>query len=331
MELLGNRVSAAVSEAKIVGSKLIFKGVFHITVLYRTGSSLCCSSSAELPFSQIMEVEGAAEDHTADVQIQLTGTDLQLDSDDDEGRQIAVTLYFHATALLRQQQELTLLGDLYSTAYDMSYEAVPVSLTGFMETMTRRQTVREVLEIGVEAESVLTVSVCCGGVQVNREGENVTLRTGATVRVLYQDEGGTPLVAERCLDVSCQVELPESCKVTARAVCTEEVQTGIGDRGDRGALPGGLLHRGRNPDQAGVHLQRPGRYRQSPGHDGKAVPGFAVPRQTGECLGPGQGVQHHHPGSALSQSAGKRRGNSQREAAADPSEAGISRIQPDKQ
>ena len=63
-----------------------------------------------------MEVEGAAEDHTADVQIQLTGTDLQLDSDDDEGRQIAVTLYFHATALLRQQQELTLLGDLYSTA-----------------------------------------------------------------------------------------------------------------------------------------------------------------------------------------------------------------------
>ena len=156
---------------------------------------------------------------------------MQLDSDDDEGRQIAVTLYFHATALLRQQQELTLLGDLYSTAYDMSYEAVPVSLTGFMETMTRRQTVREVLEIGVEAESVLTVSVCCGGVQVNREGENVTLRTGATVRVLYQDEGGTPLVAERCLDVSCQVELPESCKVTARAVCTEEVQTGIGDRG----------------------------------------------------------------------------------------------------
>lgn len=126
VELLGNRVSAAVSEAKIVGSKLIFKGVFHITVLYRTSSSLCCSSSAELPFSQIMEVEGAAEDHTADVQIQLTGTDLQLDSDDDEGRQIAVTLYFHATALLRQEQELTLLGDLYSTAYDMSYEAVPV-------------------------------------------------------------------------------------------------------------------------------------------------------------------------------------------------------------
>lgn len=231
VELLGNRVSAVVSEAKIVGSKLIFKGVFHITVLYRTSSSLCCSSSAELPFSQIMEVEGAAEDHTADVQIQLTGTDLQLDSDDDEGRQIAVTLYFHATSLLRQAQELTLLGDLYSTAYDMSYEAVPVSLTGFMETMTRRQMVREVLEIGVEAESVLAVSVCCGGVQVNREGENVTLRTGATVRVLYQDEGGTTLVAERCLDVSCQVELPESCKVTARAVCTEEVQTGIGDRG----------------------------------------------------------------------------------------------------
>ena len=57
------------------------------------------------------------------------------------------------------------------------------------------------------------------------------LRTGATVRALYLDEGGVPLVAERCIDVSCQLELPEDCRVTARAVCPEEVQGSLGDRG----------------------------------------------------------------------------------------------------
>jgi hypothetical protein len=184
-----------------------------------------------------MEVEGASEGTMASVQLQLTGTDFQIDGDDPEGRQIAVTLYFHATALLREERELTLLRDLYSTAYDMTYEAAPLTLTGFFETMTRRQTVREVLEIGVVAESILALTAACGAVSVSREGETTALRTDVTVRALYLDEGGVPLVAERCVEVSCQLELPEDCKVTAKALCPEEVQGSLGDRGIEARFP----------------------------------------------------------------------------------------------
>lgn len=230
-ELLNNQICGSVTEAKIVGSKLIFKGVFSITLLYRTENGACRSATGELPFSQIMEVEGAAEGAAASVQLQLTGTDLQIDGDDPEGRQIAVTLYLHATALLREEQELTLLNDLYSTAYETEYEAALLNLNSFCETMNRRQTVREVLEIGVVAESILSVTVTCGAVSVSREGTAAILRTGAVVRALYLDEGGVPLVAERSVDVSCQLDLPEDCRVTARAVCSEEVQSSLGDRG----------------------------------------------------------------------------------------------------
>lgn len=130
----------------------------------------------------------------ASVMLQLTGTDLQIDGGDPEGRQIAVTLYLHATALLRQEQEVTLLSDLYSTAYDVAHDAAPLALTGLWEPMTRRQNVREVLEIGVVADALLSLSVTCGTVNVSREGESVVLRTGAAVRALYLDEGGSPLV-----------------------------------------------------------------------------------------------------------------------------------------
>ena len=230
-ELLTSRVCSTVTEAKVVGSKLIFKGMFNISLLYRAAEGRCCTTSAELPFSQIMEVEGASEGAAASLQLRLTGTDFQIDGADDEGRQIAVTLYFHVTALLRTEQELTLLNDLYSTAYDMAYEAAPLNLTSFCETMTRRQTVREVLEIGVVAESILSLSVNCGAVSVSREGGGVILRTGASVQALYLDEGGVPLMAERCIDVACQIELPEDCRISVRAVCTEEVQGSLGDRG----------------------------------------------------------------------------------------------------
>ncbi len=223
-ELLTSQVTSSVTETKLVGSKLILKGVFTVSLLYRTADGRCCSSTGELPFSQILEVEGAAEGAVASVMLQLTGTDLQIDGGDPEGRQIAVTLYLHATALLRQEQEVTLLSDLYSTAYDVAYDAAPLALTGLWEPMTRRQNVREVLEIGVVADALLSLSVTCGTVNVSREGESVVLRTGAAVRALYLDEGGSPLVAERTVEVSCQLELPEECTVSARAICADEIQ-----------------------------------------------------------------------------------------------------------
>lgn len=228
-EIMHSEICTSVTEKKIVGSKLIFKGLFHLSLLYRTAEGACAAATGELPFSQIMESEGEGEE--PDLHLQLTGADLRISGEDPEGRRIAVTLYLHATALLRQQQEVTLLSDLYSTAYETHYEAAPVSMTAFHETFQRRQTVREVLEIGAAADTILCAAVSCGAVSVSREGESVTLRTPAAVRVLYLDEGGAPLVAERTLEVSCQTELPEDCRVTAWACCSEEVQGSLGDRG----------------------------------------------------------------------------------------------------
>lgn len=140
-EILTSRVNSTVTETKIVGSKLLFKGIFTVSLLYRTADGRCCAASGELPFSQILEVEGAPEGAEPSVRLQFTGADLQVDGADAEGREIAVTLYLHATALLRQTQELTLLSDLYSTAYDLTYDAAPLELTSFREQFTRRQTV----------------------------------------------------------------------------------------------------------------------------------------------------------------------------------------------
>lgn len=230
-ELLCSRVHSTVTETKLVGSKLIFKGVFTLTLLYRNQQGRCCSTTAELPFSQIMEVESGTESLTAQLKLQLTGMDLQIDGDDPEGRQIDVSLYFHVTALLRQEQDLMLLSDLYSTAYEVSYDASPAEFTCRSETLVRRQTVRELLEIGAAADSVLSAHAACGAVQVIRDGGLVTLRTGVHVAVLYLDEGGVPLVAQRQLTVNCQLELPEYERITGKAFCCEEIQTTLGDRG----------------------------------------------------------------------------------------------------
>ena len=79
VELLSRRVRSAVTEIKSVGNKLIFKGLFYITCLYRTADETCGCVSGELPFSQIMEVDGVSEGATASLNLQLTGVDIQID------------------------------------------------------------------------------------------------------------------------------------------------------------------------------------------------------------------------------------------------------------
>lgn len=230
-ELLNSRVCGTVTESKLIGNKLVFKGVFRLHLLYRGTDGQICATSTELPFSQIMEMEDTAENAHVTLQMQLTGTDLQIDGADTEGREIAVTLYFHTLALVREEQDITLLSDLYSTAYETSYETTPISLCSFYEQINRRQTVREVLEIGVVASAVLSAKVTCGAVSISREGDISLLRTSAEVQVLYLDEGGACLMTERTIEVNCQLEVPQNCTVSAVASCTEDVQATVGDRG----------------------------------------------------------------------------------------------------
>ena len=230
-ELLSADIQSTVSDTKIVGNKLAVKGSFRVTLLYRTQEGDCACSGGELPFSQILEADGMGEGAAAQVFLQLTGSDLQLSGEDPDGRTVAVTLYVHTTAYIHQHQEVSLLKDLYSTLYQTGYEAQSLQLTESRDTMLRRQTVRELMEIGVVPESVLMLTARCGPVSVGREGHTGVLRTNVNLKALYQDEGGAVLMAERTTEVSCHLDVPEECHVSAEAVCGEEVQGSIGERG----------------------------------------------------------------------------------------------------
>ena len=325
-ELLHCRTGGTVTETKVIGNKLIFKGVFLVAVLYRTTGGQLASASSELPFSQIMEIDSIGESAQVSMRLQITGADIQIDGADDEGRQLAVTIYYHTMALLREIREVTLLTDLYSTAYELRYEPCQLDLCSLYDAVTRRQTVREVLEIGVAAESILSLCADCGAVSVSREGDTTQLRTAVTVRALYLDEGGACLSAERCIDVCCPMELCRDGQGRLRG-------GGPGDPGGPGhrspvpgGFPGGVLR----PEPEAVRIGGDFGGGPSQGPVRRAVPDPAVFRQAGICLGGGEAVQHHHSGHSGGQPDRKGIGYSLRKAAADPEEAGINRLAVEK-
>lgn len=117
-------------------------------------------------------------------------------------------------------------------AYDLTYDAAPLELTSFREQFTRRQTVREVLETGVVADSILAFSVTCG-----------LFRQPGRAGVVPADRGVCPGTVSGRLDEGrasgggaehrrqLPTELPEDCRVAARAVCPGRGQGSLTDRG----------------------------------------------------------------------------------------------------
>lgn len=73
-ELLRESASVRTTECRLIGGKIILKGVVCVEVLYLSESGTICSAAAELPFSQIVEgVEDADENTSAEAMLCLTG------------------------------------------------------------------------------------------------------------------------------------------------------------------------------------------------------------------------------------------------------------------
>lgn len=219
-ELLKTRVDLTCGESKVIGNKLIFKGEAALLILYRTPDGEICSATFELPFSQIMEVTEVEEDADCTLAVLLTGCDCTLDGE--EGHTIAVSLAMLAQAVVREERQVDLLSDIYSTVYELTAERKSYTFYRMMEHAEHRMTAREILETVTPVREVCDIYVNVGAVGASREGKQVNLSAETTVTVLYCAEDGSLSTVTRSIPVACPVELPEGSTCTCRCICQGE-------------------------------------------------------------------------------------------------------------
>lgn len=223
-ELLREGASVRTTECRLLGGKLILKGVVCLELLYLSESGTICRSAEELPFSQIMEGFESAEDTaTAEVSVRLTGAELRLGGEGGDTRSLSAKLFFHAFAILRESLKLNCITDIYSTRYELSPQLCTLELCGGVQTVTGEQSIRESIETGVEVASVLSASVSFGSAALVQEEGAALVRCTAVIRVLYLDEGGAPLMVERRSEVSARLAVPADCTAAVRSITTCEV------------------------------------------------------------------------------------------------------------
>ncbi len=210
VELLKSRVSLNRGESKIIGNKLIFKGSADVTVLYRGEDDGVYSAADQLPFSQIMEVTGVAEDAECDLTLALTGAECTLNAGDD-GRTVSVSIEALAQAVVRENRVLEILTDAYSTKEPLAAEWETCPMEGRLDRGVRSQSAREVWEIPATAREIADCRMTVGEVTKAREGEKLILTAQTELQILAVNEDGELFSFQHPVSVPCAIELPEGC------------------------------------------------------------------------------------------------------------------------
>ena len=196
-EILDSRTAVYPSETKIVGNKLVLKGIVRGEILFKDQGGEIASLSQEYLFSQIVETTASEESGSAKAVFDLTGYEYQIGSEHSSDDDHAVTMSLHIRTYIEvmETRQLHFLSDMYSTRKELTLERETLSLTENVRSYTRKQSMREVLETAVAVKQVIYTTVNCGACTCQSGGEGGAVAEAAvTVKCLYLDENGTLLL-----------------------------------------------------------------------------------------------------------------------------------------
>jgi len=207
-ELIRWRTEMQVGEYNVIGRKVVFKGKVAVNLLYRTFSSDIQTYRAELPYSQIIELDGLEDGAECVIRVLAEEVELAL-RPESEGR--GLDLSAGATALCEAYvtKKLEAVSDLYSTSMKSATDLRPYSFSAARDRGRRSLTVREAIETGVPVKQVEDMEILFEPVTSTTIEAGIKLESAADLRVLYIGDDDTAYLAKKRVPLEITVDAGE--------------------------------------------------------------------------------------------------------------------------
>ena len=194
-QLLRTRAQCVCTEARIIGSKLVFKGEAILQLLCRGEDGALFTGEFHLPYSQIMDAGEDAEEGMC--HMDLLFTEVKCTPSQEDRRTFQVELALQAQAVLRREVMADVLEDLYSTDYQLQTEEETLSLCRLLGQGEEQETFRETVETGGAPGNLLDLQLRLGRTSQSQEGEDRVLTQEVEVVVLYETPEGVAAAHHR--------------------------------------------------------------------------------------------------------------------------------------
>ena len=179
------RMEPSVTDKKVLGNRLVFRGMCSLHVLYLTQEGQLSGWDFELPFSQYTDLrETYSQDAQADLMMAVTRLEVELDADGKLHLKTALTGQY----LLDDRELIETVEDAYSPFRDLELERQMLELPAVLES--RRENVTAEHNIPAEADVLADAAVLWDFPAQHRTAEAVELRQPGMVQILYYDREG---------------------------------------------------------------------------------------------------------------------------------------------
>ena len=216
--VLSTQCTGAVNEVKLVSGKAVLKGEIRAEVVYRTapGHTLV-HTTRQIPFNEILDVEGAAEDCQCFAVVQPTGCTITGGSGEDEGENtISATAALYVKVY--RPVEYMAVSDAFSTESETVLTQQQVALEEVADVFTQQVEAVTTGQLPDENARIIDVMATPLPMEVIEQDGEAVLRGRVMAHLLCINA----LEEIDCYDKVCEYTLPRRYPRPAADVLTQQ-------------------------------------------------------------------------------------------------------------
>ena len=226
-EIISCRTDVRGTDCKLIGTKLVLKGIVAVTVLYRESGGALEVTRNELPFSQILDGTDLREEWDCESAYQILSCDCRIGCENgtDDRHVLTLSLLLRARVTIWRNEEIGFIADLYSTKDKVICRTEEFQLREDCRRYIKRLNMRETLETGTAVKTVLDMEVCCGDVRVDSGAQMMEIPIWA--RCIYLDENDSLQSVRREFIAKSPSEEASDMQIEGRAFCRGDIMASI--------------------------------------------------------------------------------------------------------
>lgn len=216
VSILTSGCTATVTDTKIIADKIVVKGEAKVKSLYLTktgtGETGTEIMEAEIPLSQIVDLDGVTDAHSCFAQFDVMDCGLEIkQGDDGENRLIGCDLTLDCKVTAYKEAILSPVRDLYSTEYESDYSVSLLKLEHTPQLLTAQHSFKTSLECSDGTVSEVFDCRCdilgTAVRQTEDSGKHLAVSGQANVQLIGRNNAGMPVFIEKTESFEFETEL----------------------------------------------------------------------------------------------------------------------------
>lgn len=214
-DILKSDIRLESGELKVVNNKVVAKGCAIVNTLYTCDDDIYYMEN-EIPFTEVIDVEGINPDMHSDITYDITGASYETESDEN-GENTGMYIKISVGCLIRayEDEQFDVVSDVYSPDYELNVQRRRINVNEIVDTSNSSCVVNDTIDLSPGMPAMVKIYNFISEPYIERaymEGNSAVADGFVNAQLLYMsDSDSSPVYSvKKTIPFSHRVEIPKN-------------------------------------------------------------------------------------------------------------------------